>query len=165
MGIAARGQAEYVDGHVYSFAGGTIEHNALSMALSVQIAPAARPCHTYGSDMLIEMATSSRYADVVVTCDERDRTPGARVIRFPKLIVEVLSDSTARIDLEQKRLEYQAIATLEEFFAVDSRRPWVQRWTRNPDGWTPDEPISAGTLQLSSLAVTIDVQALYAGAL
>ena len=49
--------------------------------------------------------------------------------------------------------------------AVDSRRPWVQRWTRNRDGWTPDEPISAGTLQLSCVAVTIDVQALYAGAL
>jgi hypothetical protein len=74
---------EFVEGHVYSFAGGTIEHADISAWLIEHLRPAVQPGRTYGSDVLIEMATSSRYADVAVTCDERDRVPGSSTIRHP----------------------------------------------------------------------------------
>jgi Uma2 family endonuclease len=82
---------EFVDGHVYGFAGGTVSHSALASLLIQAIGPAALPCRTYGSDILIEMATSTRYPDVVVTCDERDRQNERTTIRHPKLVIEVLS--------------------------------------------------------------------------
>src|SRR5581483_10325035 len=101
---------EFVDGYVQrlfgdpstvGFAGGTGRHNRIAVELAALILEAARPCRTFTSDMRIETATSTRYADVFVTCDERDRDD-AYVMRHPKLIVEVLSESTAREDLGRK---------------------------------------------------------------
>jgi Uma2 family endonuclease len=124
---------ELVDGYILPLfgdrttqgvAGGTGFHNQLAAELIVRIAPAARPCRTYGSDMRLETARNIRHPDVVVTRDERDRNDSV-VMRHPKLIVEVLSETTAREDLGPKAREYQTIDTLEEYLIVDSRKRWV----------------------------------------
>jgi Uma2 family endonuclease len=47
---------------------------------------------------MIETCRGIRYSDGVVTCDEGDRIPNIRTLRAPKLIVEVLSESTAAVD-------------------------------------------------------------------
>src|SRR5579862_1878624 len=125
---------EFVDGYVYplfgdrtlqGFAGGTGAHNQIATELIATIVPAARPCRTYSPDMRVETVRSTRYADVFVTCDERDRND-AMVMRHPKLIVEVLSESTAREDVGPKVREYQTIDTLEEYLMIDSRKRWAQ---------------------------------------
>ncbi len=152
---------EFVDGHVYGFAGGTIEHNALAVLLIEKIAAAARPCRTYGSDMLIEMTSSTRYADLVVTCDERDRAPGSRVIHYPKLVIEVLSESTAKDDLGPKFREYQAIETLEEYVTIDSRKRWAQIARREAGRWVLDLPVTAGSVELRSVGTAIDLDDVY----
>jgi len=158
---------EFVDGHVYlhgihGLAGGTQAHAAIAMELALAIAPAARPCRTLGSDILIEMDTSTRYADVVVTCDERDADPHANAIRFPKVVVEVLSQSTAKDDLGPKMLEYQAIPTLEEYLVVDSRKRWARLSARDRDGaWKTGDPVTSGIIALRSVGATIDLDALY----
>jgi len=155
---------EFVNGHVYSFAGGTIEHNAIASLLIEQIGPAARPCRTYGSDMLVEMTTSTRYPDVVVTCDERDRVQGSTTIHHPKLVIEVLSDSTLKDDLGPKMREYQAIETLQEYVTIDSRVRWAQIARREGTTWTLERPVSAGSLQLHSVGLSVDLDALYENA-
>jgi Uma2 family endonuclease len=153
---------EFVNGHVYSFAGGTTEHNAIAMILAAKILPAAVPCRTYGSDMLIEMATSARYADVVVTCDERDRVRGNTTIHYPKLIVEILSEGTARDDLGPKMREYQAIETLEEYILIDSRKRWAQAVRRHNATWILEPPVAGGLFELRSVAIIIKLDEIYA---
>jgi Uma2 family endonuclease len=106
---------EFVNGHVYRVANGTFAHADLAAKLLASLRSRLSTGRVLGSNILIEMATSSRYADVVVTHDERDFDPDGMVIRFPKLIVEVLSEETATIDLCTKMREYQAIPTLEEY--------------------------------------------------
>ncbi|HTV73160.1 MAG TPA: Uma2 family endonuclease [Candidatus Acidoferrales bacterium] len=160
--LGQQSKHEFVDGHVYSFAGGTTEHNAIAMIVAAKILPAALPCRTYGSDMLIEMATSVRYADVVVTCDERDRVRGRATIQYPKLIIEILLESTARDDLGSKMREYQTIGTLEEYVLIDSRKRWAQAVRRHPTSWTLEQPVGGGLLELRSVAVAIDLDDLYA---
>lgn len=160
---------EFVDGYVFplfgdrtmGFAGGTGWHNQLTVELLLLIAPAARPCRTYSSDLKIEMVSSTRYADVFVTCDERDRND-AVVMRHPKLIVEVLSESTARDDLGTKMYEYRAIDTLVEYLMIDSRKRWAQILHREAGQWTLAEPITSGTLTLASINLTIDIDEIYA---
>ncbi|MGH7727890.1 MAG: Uma2 family endonuclease [Vulcanimicrobiaceae bacterium] len=152
---------EFVDGHVYGFVGGTIEHNAISVFLIEKIAPAARPCRTYGSDMLIATFSSSRYADLALTCDERDRAAGATIIRYPKLIVEVLSPSTASDDLGPKMREYQTIETLEEYLTLDSRRRWAQVLRRTGTDWLLAAPLTRGALEIASVGTTLDLDQLY----
>lgn len=155
---------EFVDGHVYSFAGGTIEHNAIVSLLIQEVGPAARPCRTYGSDMLVEMATSTRYPDVVVTCDERDHLAGNTTIHHPKLVIEVLSDSTSKDDLGPKMREYQAIDTLEEYVMIHSRIRWAQIARREGDTWSLEHPITTGHLHLPAVPLTLDLDTLYANA-
>lgn len=72
------------------------------------------------------------------------RHPGDSEARFdeqPCLIVEVLSNSTRRIDLGEKRRAYAAIAGVQTYLAVESRRAEVRLY-RASQGWT--EEIYAG---------------------
>ncbi len=151
---------EFVDGHLYGFAGGTVRHAQIAIVLAERISPEVRPYRTVGSDVLIEMATSSRYADLIVTCDDRDDSNG-HTIRFPKLIIEVLSESTADADLGPKLREYQAIETLEEYVTIDSRKRWAQVLRRENDRWMLTLPICAGLLELRSVQVILDLDTLY----
>ncbi|MGH7728590.1 MAG: Uma2 family endonuclease [Vulcanimicrobiaceae bacterium] len=167
--LAQEEKHEFVDGYVYplfgdrtaqGFAGGTGRHAQLATELTALIVPAARPCRTYGSDMRIETITGIRYADIFVTCDERDRND-ALVMRYPKLIVEVLSESTAREDLGSKMREYTTIETLEEYLMIDSRKRWTQIMRRDQGLWNLLPPGAAGTLELLSIALRVDCDLLY----
>ena len=154
---------EFVNGHVYGFAGGTFAHADLAARLLARLQPHVLPCRAIGSDMLIEMATSSRYADIVVTCDDRDFEPSATVIHFPKLIIEVLFEATSKDDLGPKMREYQAITTLEEYVTLDSRKRWAQILRQENDRWELLLPVTAGSLELRSVGLTIDLDELYFG--
>jgi Uma2 family endonuclease len=106
------------------------------------------------------MAHSSRYADLIVTCDERDHLD-AQAIHFPKLIVEVLSESTAKDDLGPKMREYQTIQTLEEYVTIDSRKRWAQIARREQNRWIIEFPVTGGSLELRSVGVMIDLDEIY----
>jgi len=154
---------EFVNCHVYGFAGGTFAHADLAARLLARLHPHVLPCRAVGSAMLIEMATSSRYADIVVTCDDRDFDPNATVIHFPKLIVEVLSEATAKDDLGPKMREYQAITALEEYDTLDSRKRWAQIFRHENERWELLSPVTEGSLDLRSVNLTINLDKLYSG--
>ena len=59
------------------------------------------------------------YPDVLVTCKERDLAASLEM-HHPKLIIEVLSPSTARFDRGDKFLTYRRIEALKEYAPVDS---------------------------------------------
>ena len=158
--LRQEGKHEWVDGEVIAFAGATNRHGSIAMRLGSRILQAAGRCQTLGSDALIQMATSARYADLVVTCDERDR-PADRTVRYPKLIVEVLSESTAAVDRSQKFDEYTAIETLEEYVLLDSRKRWSQVWRRTTAGWSATPVPSSGPLHLASIDLTVDLDEIY----
>jgi len=56
----------------------------------------------------------------MVGCDRRDTHP--LYLRFPKILVQVSSESTERIDRQEKLLAYQTIETLEEYLIVSQER-------------------------------------------
>lgn len=64
------------------------------------------------------------YPDVMVTCDERDFEEGLKV-KFPKIIVEVLSKSTAFQDLNRK---YYLIVSQSDYT--------VKIYERKGEGWS-----------------------------
>jgi Uma2 family endonuclease len=53
----------------------------------------------------------------------------------PCVIVEVLSESTARKDLHEKRFVYQSIRGLELYLLVDSQTRQIHGFYRSPEGW------------------------------
>ena len=71
----------------------------------------------------------------MVVCDSRDSEP--RFKRYPKLIVEVLSNTTERIDRGEKLLSYTEIESLEEYVLAAQDRMEVTIF-RRANGWKPE---------------------------
>lgn len=64
----------------------------------------AGPKSHVSADMLVKVASDFFYPDIMVVCDFDNSEP--RYTQKPVIIVEVLSQSTRRIDLTTKRMSY-----------------------------------------------------------
>jgi len=101
---------------------------------------------------------SGRPTDLLVSCDPND---GATYYRErPCLIVEVLSESTERLERREKMLAYPTIASLKEYVLVaqDVRRVEVYRRT---DEWAPSSH-AEDPVRLECLGTEVGVEAIYA---
>ncbi len=112
---------EYRDREVYAMAGTTDRHNTIALNLATLIRNHLRgtDCRVYFADIKakIEAKHCFYYPDLFVTCDERDRET-ATYKSFPKLIIEVLSESTEGFDRGDKFNDYQTLASLEEYVGL-----------------------------------------------
>jgi Uma2 family endonuclease len=155
---------EFADGAVSLLPGGTSAHAVIAGAIVARIyasLPAGR-WRVYGSDMAIVTPKTSRYSDVCYTDDERDLADRrARKIRYPKLVIEVLSPSTEAVDRGEKFDEYRAIATLEEYVLVESEKRGATVYRRAGDEWIIALPVVSGTFALRSIPVVLDLDAIY----
>ena len=150
-------------GVVVAFAGTSDTHNQIATNLTLAIEPALGegPCRLYVGDVaLVTAYPSSRYPDVFVTCDERDTNDSMRK-RHPKLIVEILSSSTAAVDANEKLDEYETIPTLEEYALVDSRRVSVRMFRRVGHQLVTDPLIITGSLELRSIGTMVPLATIY----
>ena len=81
------------------------------------------------------------------------------VCKDPKLIIEVLSNSTASQDRTQKRLAYQQIESLEEYVLVAQDVQHVTLF-RRAEGWRQIVVIE-GALELRSVGWIGELDDLY----
>ena len=115
---------EYVDGHVYALAGETRAHGVIAVNVTSLLRSALRggPCRVYNSDVKVQL-TETRYVypDVSVGCDERDRlNDDEDVVRYPTVVVEVLSSSTEAYDRGAKFALYRSSEVLREYVLVST---------------------------------------------
>lgn len=93
---------EYRDGQIYGMAGASNAHVliAVNFATALRTHLRGKGCLTLASDtkVHIQAINTYYYPDVIVTCDERDRA-FSNFVRYPCLIVEVLSDTTEALKL------------------------------------------------------------------
>lgn len=159
---------EYLGGQVYAMAGETTIHNQIrgNLYLACRLNLRGKPCRVYESDIRVHFDIRGDeyyyYPDLVVTCDRRD-TPG-RFVRFPRLIIEVLSESTERIDRREKFLAYTNIAWLEEYVLVAQAAREVTAFRRSR-AWKPEKLSGKrAVLKLESLGIRIPFASIYEGA-
>src|SRR6266436_4707586 len=101
------------------------------------------------------------YPDVMVACDPRDTDRYFK--RYPKVLVEVLSESTEPIDRREKFLSYRQIETLEEYVLVAQDKMEVTVFRRESH-WQPGvlrQPDQL--LRMASLDFTLPLTAVYEG--
>jgi Uma2 family endonuclease len=95
------GKHEYVRGEVFAMVGARREQVVVTLNLAAALKQRLRggPCQAYVSDLKlrIDAAGAFFYPDVMVSCDPRDQV-ASQYLEHPKLIAEVLSDSTAAFD-------------------------------------------------------------------
>lgn len=155
----------YYRGEIFAMVGVRQVHAHVSGNLFAALKTALRgtPCRAFVADMklLVQQADAVFYPDVMVSCDPRDRaTP--LYLAYPKLVVEVLSESTAAFDRGRKFAACRLIDTLEEYVLVDIEFRRVEVFRKNPDGlWVLYEFVGEQVLELTSVGVSVTAETLY----
>lgn len=158
---------EYIAGVVYAMAGTSIDHNliASNVLLALRNHLAGKRCRVFMSDVKVRLEIGQDdvfyYPDVMVGCDPRDTEKF--YLRHPKLIVEVLSESTERTDRREKLLSYMRIESLEAYVLVAQDRSEVTVFQRGRN-W-PAEVFKGReqSIHLASIDFTLPLSAIYEG--
>lgn len=155
---------EYFNGEVFAMAGGTLPHADIALNLaSLLREPLRGRCKVRNSDAKVGITDSGpfTYPDLSISCDERDRT-ARQFIRYPCVIIEVLSPSTEAYDRGGKFALYRRLPTLQEYVLVSSETKTVEIFRRNDVGEWRFIPYSEGdTIELVSLGITLSLNAIY----
>ena len=133
---------EFVDGVVYAMAGATANHNRIATnstgALYNQLR--GKRCQVFNSDMKarVRLSRSTRfyYPDLSVVCQ-----PNAGDATFqdnPVVIVEVVSESTRRVDEYEKREAYLSINSLCVYVLLEPNTAGAMVYRRADAGFTQE---------------------------
>ena len=154
---------EYFDGEIRMMAGGKEKHNLISVNAITALRNFSRgsSCRVYNSDMRVKIsATRYVYPDVTVACDPK--VSDEDILENPRLIIEVLSPSTANIDRGRKLSAYRKCPTVEEYVMINSDYKEVEVFRRQEKGFWSFRSFYVGdTVTLTSLNFSIPVLALY----
>ncbi len=161
---------EYLGGHVHAMAGGSNRHNtiALNSLLALGRRLAGAPCRPFNSDTKVRVDLPDQvrfyYPDAMVVCDPN--SPEEHYQERPVVLVEVLSESTRRIDLGEKRGAYLAIPSLRVLILAESEGPAVTVHRRKPDGGFAVEEYAGldAAIPLPEIGAALPLAELYAGA-
>lgn len=132
---AANYKSEYINGQIIPVAGGTTNHNRIAgnlyAALNLTLKQQDYEVFIGDVRLWIPKRRIYTYPDVMITAGEpeyfNDRTD---TITNPKIIVEVLSDSTEGYDREGKFQAYRTIATFEEYVLIDQTQIYVEQFSK-----------------------------------
>lgn len=163
-------KSEFYRGDMYAMAGARYVHNRVLANLIYRIGACLEgsPCFVLPNDMRVKSTRNSSYfyPDMIIVCGKPEFEDGIfDTLLNPRVIIEVLSDSTERFDRGDKFEEYGNIASLEEYVLVSQDRMQIQRFTRQAqDHWDmrifKDE---AGDFSLQKVKVVIPMKDIYSG--
>lgn len=154
---------EYLDGELYAMTGASRRHALVVNALVFAMLPHARRrgCQLFANDMKVRVDVHDKtffyYPDLVLACDPYDRED--YYVTRPCLIIEVLSETTERIDRREKLLSYISLRTVHEYLLVSQHQPLIECYRRAND-WLPEE-YESGEFRVECLDASIAVEAVY----
>ncbi|MBK1646589.1 hypothetical protein CKO25_18460 [Thiocapsa imhoffii] len=97
------------------------------------------------------------YPDLLLTCDPSDRE--TYYCTAPCLLIEVLSDSTERIDRREQFLSYQTLPSLQAYWLVAQQERRLEIFRRSHE-WRM-EPITSGCVSVDCLDVELSLDVIY----
>ncbi len=156
---------EYIDGEVYTMSGGTINHGDIAGNFLALLKAHMRGsgCKTLNSDCRVNILDSTNYVypDVSVTCDDRDKlTP--QYIKYPCLVVEVLSPSTEAYDRGDKFRMYRRNPNLRDYVLVDASKIAIDLYHKDDTGnWQIVNYEPGDSINLKSVNLTFSIKQLY----
>jgi Uma2 family endonuclease len=146
------GRFELVEHRVVMMAGGSKLHALIAIRL-IRALWARLDLNKWvilGSDLGIDVGPGGvRYPDAVVDLIGND---AAQEATAPALIAEVLSPSSARIDLNDKAAEYLRLPSLMAYLVLSQNEPKVWAWVRGPEGFPAKASELYGTDKIIGLA-------------
>ena len=154
---------EYTDGHMYAMSGGTAEHAEIAInMIAILKAHLQGSCRVLSSDVRVQVAERKYYyPDVSVSCHPEDKQKGIDIIRYPRLVIEVLSPSTETNDRGKKFRSYKACSSIQEYVLINSQHQEVEIYHRQGDMWTYHQYESGQEINLASIRLTISLADIY----
>lgn len=165
---AAEEKHEYADGEIFAMSGGTMEHSAVAANIIGELGSAlfGRGGRVLTSDMRIKVPETGRYVypDGSIVCGRPEFTDATRdTLLNPRLIIEVLSDSSEAYDRGDKFAGYRSIPSFDEYMIASQKEPRIELFTRQSDGsWSLRIHGPGDRVTLSSAGVAIEVDRVYA---
>lgn len=158
---------EYLGGAIHAMAGGTNDHSAISSNAVISLGSALRgkSCRALSSDTKIRIEfpdhTRFYYPDAQVVCEPNSGTDHFQ--DRPAVIIEVLSESTRRTDLGEKRDAYLSIPSLKVLILAESTRPYVLIYRRRSSGGFAPEDYSGtqAVIPLPEIGTALPLADLY----
>ena len=133
---------EYLAGVIYAMAGTTIGHGRIAGNITRHLNNLLRSgrCEAFSSEIKVcirkDAANFFYYPDVVVDCSGGEDS--SLFAEHPRVIFEVLSPDTERIDRGEKLLNYQALPSLDVYGLVDQFHIAVTLYRRTSEGWVSE---------------------------
>jgi Uma2 family endonuclease len=156
---------EFVAGEVVAMGGAHRVHVAVTGNCVAKLKEHLRgsPCRAFMADMKVEVKTAAAvfYPDVLVTCHPDDLKADL-AMQYPKVIIEVLSDSTAAYDRGDKFATYRQLESLQEYALIDPDARRVEVFRRMDSGdWMLMTSESDQGLILKSLDFAADLDTVF----
>ena len=138
----------YFDGEISLMAGESIRHGDISVNLIREISfelkgtdcrVLAKDTKTKSGGFAVKFGQSRKgmfsYPDLVIICDDPQFQDEHRdIVLNPKVIIEVLSESTELFDRTDKFMRYRMFnETLTDYILVSQDKPLVEHFTRQDD--------------------------------
>ena len=158
---------DFIGGAIHAMAGASEDHNLVAGNLFAALHSHLRgkPCRAYMADLKVRLEIARTdifyYPEVMVAGDPRDTERYFK--RHPKVLIEVLSPNTERIDRREKFLSYIQIETLEEYVLAAQDTMEVTLF-RRANQWQPEilrQPEQQ--LRLASLEFSLPLSTVYEG--
>lgn len=163
-------RSEYYNGDIIPMTGGTPEHNKIISALNALLwfGLRGKPYSVFVTDqrLWIPAADLYTYPDGMVIANPIELKPGRRdTVINPRLLAEVLSDSTEKYDRGDKFAAYRTLPSVQEYLLIDQARPHVEQFIKQSEHqWLFIEHSGLeAQLPLASVPVELWLKDLYEG--
>jgi Uma2 family endonuclease len=161
-------KSEYVDGWVRAMTGASVRHNRVKANCMIYLGSnlKGKACSPFDSDMKVRIQTQGSirfyYPDLQIVCESNDQK--SMFQDRPVLILEVLSPSTRRYDLDEKMSAYLTIASLQSYIVLEQHQPIAIVMRRVKDGFLREviEGIEA-SIPLPFLGCSLPMREIYEG--
>ncbi|MCG8557643.1 MAG: Uma2 family endonuclease [Proteobacteria bacterium] len=157
---------EFFNGEIYGMAGGTPEHAALAASIASALLVSLRggPCRVYTADLRIRVLETglATYPDVTVVCGDPQRDPQSdTTVTNPKLLVEVLSNSTAAYDRGEKLQHYKSIPSLQAVMLVSRTSRRIEVHERADTGFRNTVYAEEDRIKLACVGLDLSLSSVY----
>jgi Uma2 family endonuclease len=144
--------------------GGTGAHAAIQANLLGLLFGRLRgsTCRAIGSELKVRTETSVRYPDALITCSRIE--PKSTFAPDPVVIFEILSQSTARLDLGAKNAEYQTLPSLKRYVVLHQNFAAAEVFHRDAEGeWSYAFLPAEAALDLPEVGISVPMSEIYEG--
>jgi Uma2 family endonuclease len=168
--VRAGTRSEFYQGEIFAMSGGSWWHNLIKDNLvgEIRIQLKGGKCRVVSSDQRVKIDASGLYTypDMLILCEPPQFEDDVYdSLLNPRIIFEVLSDSTEKYDRGRKFAHYRQIPSLKEYILCAQDQPLIERNVRQEDDtWllTVFDDLSQ-TFTLGSLPVSVPMAEIYSG--